>query len=276
MITSLTTSGQAWLADLGPREQSALTARRHIAAETSTDVDAICATVSPDVFFAIPVRTRAGHELRAGTVLTDAGQVRGYYAGRSGSYLVRSSQQLTSITTDWYVLNETAATLLGTGEVNGVDATGREWVVSSVVLFPTAPDGIRGEICATRAPMDDVLLDRVVVTAGSAVANAALLDRFSLAARAGDWDAVAAELAPGHTMAVRIDDPDGGSVVHTASPFSALLGGGGDLTMLNRVATDWFVFAELLVRRTDGARRLALIQPVEDGRILGTFGYGWT
>src|SRR4051794_17605234 len=112
---SLTTSVQGWLGELGPRERSALTARRHIAAETSTDVDEICATVSDDVFFALPVRTRAGQELRAGSVLVDADQVRGYYANRSGSYVVRDSAQLKSVTTDWYVFNETAATLLGTG-----------------------------------------------------------------------------------------------------------------------------------------------------------------
>src|SRR5947209_19386070 len=150
MSMSLTTSTQAWLAELGPRERSALTARRHIEAETRTDddsLDAICATVSDDVFFAVP-----GH-----LVLTDPGYVRAYYAGRAGSYVVQSSQQLTSIATDWYVFNDTSATLLGTGDVNGIDAAGRQWVVRSVVLFPTAGDGIRGEICATRAPFDDVL-----------------------------------------------------------------------------------------------------------------------
>src|SRR3954451_12409213 len=116
MNVSLTTSTQAWLADLGPRERSAFTARRHIEAETLTgddSLDAICGTISNDVFFAVP-----GH-----LVLTDPADVRGYYAGRAGSYVVRASQQLTSITTDWYVFNDTSATLLGTGDVNGIDAT---------------------------------------------------------------------------------------------------------------------------------------------------------
>jgi hypothetical protein len=39
-----------------------------------------------------------------------------------------------------------------------------------------------------------------------------------------------------------------------------------------RVATDWYVFAEYLV--AGGARRLAVLQPVEDGVVAGTFGYG--
>jgi hypothetical protein len=271
---SLTTSPQDWLEEGGPRAASALTARRHVAAETSTDVDAICATVSADPFFALPVRTRTGHELRAGSVLTDASQVRGYYAGRSGSYVVVESRQLTSLATDWYVCNETAATLRGTGDVNGVDATGKEWVVRSAVLFPTAADGILGEICATRDPMDDVLLGTVTTTPGDAVENARLLDRVALAARDQRWDAVGAELAEGHTLAVRVGDE-----VHVAegrrdatSALTEILGGAPDLTLLHRVATDWFTFAEYLL--AGSGRRVALLQPVEDGRLQGTFGYG--
>jgi len=42
-----------------------------------------------------------------------------------------------------------------------------------------------------------------------------------------------------------------------------------------RLATDWYLFAEYLLGLDSGRhRRLALIQPVEDGRVIGTFGYG--
>jgi hypothetical protein len=270
---SLTTSVQGWLGELGPRERSALTARSHIAAETSTDVDEIVATVSQDVFFALPVRTRAGHELRDGSVLTTFDQVRSYYSNRSGSYVVRDSAQLKSLTTDWYVFNETAATLEGTGQVGDVDATGRTWVVRSIVLFPTADDGIRGEICATRDPMDDVIRGTVTSTPGDELANGRLLDRMSLAARAGEWDSVAAELTDGHTLAVRARGETHTATGRDASvaAFRDLLAG-DDLTLLVRVATDWYVFAEYLV--AGGAGRLAVIQPVEDGKVAGTFGYG--
>jgi hypothetical protein len=269
---SLTTSVQAWLGELGPRERSALVARRHIAAETSTDVDAICETVSPDVFFALPVRTRRGQELGEGSVLVDAGQVRSYYAGRSGSYVVRGSAQLKSITTEWYVFNETAATLLGTGRVGEVDADGLEWVVRSIVLFPTAEDGIRGEICATRHPMDDVLRG-VAADGGDELANGMLLDRVSLAARAGEWDTVRAAMADGHTLAVRSEGRvmTASGADASAAALEELLGGADDLTLLDRVATDWYVFAEYLV---GARRRVALVQPIEEGRIIGTYGYG--
>jgi hypothetical protein len=289
---SLTTSVQEWLGEMGSRERTAVVARRHIAAETSTDVDAIFATISPDVFFAVPVRTRAGQELMDGTVLTGATEVRGYYQGRSGSYVVRASAQLKSITTDWYVFNETAATLLGTGMVNGVDAAGREWVVNSAVVFPTAVDGIRGEICATRDPMDDVIRGTVATAAlgrppaarppAAEVAHGALLDRFSLALRAADWRAAASEMADGHTLAVRLDPDAAAPVVHMATGrdesvarLPALFGDARDLTLLVRLATDWYVFAEYLVGLlAGGSRRLAILQPIEDGRIIGSFGYG--
>ena len=270
---SLTTSVQAWLADQGARGRSATVARRHIAAETSTDVDEICATISSEVFFALPVRTRAGHELREGSVLTSPEEVRGYYAGRAGSYVVRESSQLLSLTTDWYVFNETAATLLGTGRVGDVDATGVEWVVSSAVLFPTAPDGIRGEICATRHPMDDVVRGTITTVDGDgARANAALLDELSHLVRAGDHVAAAQRFDPAHTLAVRTDHA---GVLTSGDDWPALFAGARDVTLLNRVAGDWFVFAEYLVLldADEGARRLALLHPVARGRLLGTFGY---
>lgn len=281
--SSITATNQEWLAEGGDREHAAFVGRRHIAAETSTDVEAICATVARDVFFALPVRTRAGHELGAGTVLTDFADVRGYYETRSGSYVVQASNQLKSVAADWYLFNESSATLLGTGSVNGADAEGREFVVNSAVLFPSAPEGIRGEICATRHPFDDVVRGTVGgAPAGSEVDSAALLDRWCFALRAGDWAAAASELADGHTMAVRVDGLDGAPSVHVARSredsiglLPAVFGGATDLTLVVRIATEWYLFAEyLLPLDGGGARRLAMIHSVEDGRITGSFGYG--
>src|SRR4051794_31977014 len=158
---TLTTTVQEWMRNVGSREESVVIARAHVAAETSTDVDAICATISHDVFFGVPTRTRAGDELKPGAVLTTYDQVRDYYSGRAGSYVVTASLQLKTVATDWYMFNESAATLEGTGEIGGVDATGMEFVVNSAVIFPTAPDGIRGEICATHYPFNDIVAGTV-------------------------------------------------------------------------------------------------------------------
>src|SRR3954451_20145136 len=120
---SLTTTVQSWMTGIGPRETSAVVARTHVAAETSTDVDAICATISHDVFFGVPTRTRAGNELLPGAVLTTYDEVEGYYSGRAGSYVVTASTQLKTVSTDRYLFNESAATLQGTREIGGVDAS---------------------------------------------------------------------------------------------------------------------------------------------------------
>ncbi|HEY2303110.1 MAG TPA: hypothetical protein VGH66_14525 [Acidimicrobiales bacterium] len=289
---SLTTTVQDWMRDVGDRENSAVIARAHVAAETSTDVDRICATISHDVYFGVPVRTRDGNELRSGSVLTTYDQVRGYYEGRAGSYVVLESAQLKSISTEWYLFNETAATLRGTGMVNGIDASGKEWIVNSAVIFPTAPDGIRGEICITRYPMDDIVAETVRVPAPASgrqtwmplgeMQLGSLLDRFILAVRDGQWDQVAADLSDRHALAVRLDDVKGAQQVPTATDragalqaLQGLFDSAADLTLLNRIASEWYVFAEYLVRLANGGRRrLALVHPVEDGKLTGTFGYG--
>jgi hypothetical protein len=328
---TLTSTVQGWLRDVGPRERSAVIARTHVEAETSTDVDRICTTVSADAFFAVPVRTRAGHELPAASVLTGAEEVAGYYAGRSGSYVVTASTQVFTTATDWYVFNESAATLRGTGMVDGIDATDRVWVVNSAVLFPTAPDGIRGEICVTRHPFGDVVTGRVVEADGPGASrgvvrqaeHSLLSDRFVAAWRTGDPDAVAELLADRASLAVRLDAVDGTPQVHRAvgrAEVAAALAGmvphdaragapsegranarpgapsegragarggmaGGQgpaaddtVAVITRLATEWYVFNELLVRGAGadgrGIRRLALTQPVEGGCFTGAFGYG--
>jgi hypothetical protein len=289
---SLTTTVQDWMRDVGDRENAATIVRAHVAAETSTDVDNICATISHDVYFGVPVRTRDGQELRDGSVLTTYDQVRGYYEGRSGSYVVLDSAQLKSIATDWYLFNETAATLRGTGTVGAVDATDKEWIVNSAVIFPSALDGIRGEICITRYPMDDVVAETVRMPAPPSgrqtwmplreMENGALLDRFILEVRDGEWSKVNNDLSEVHALAVRLDDVKGSQQVFTATDrksagdaFRKLFAEAADLTLLNRIASEWYVFAEYLVRLEGGGRRrLAVMHPVDDGKLTGTFGYG--
>jgi hypothetical protein len=264
------------LVSLGPREHAAFVARRHIEAETSTDVDAICATVAPDVFFALPVRTRSGHELAPGAVLTSSDEVRGYYANRSGSYVVRASNQLKSVVSDWYSFNESSATLLGTGMVGSVDASGREFVVNSSVLFPAAPEGIRGEICATRHPFEDVVRGSVLASESPELENAALLDSFVGGLRSRSWSLA---FHDAHTLAVRVDDDVyvARDVAGSRDAFASMFGDAEDVTLLVRLATSWYLFAEYLVLLPGGrARRIAMIHPVEGGRVTGSFGLGRT
>jgi hypothetical protein len=288
----LTTTIQDWMRDVGPRERSAVIARTHVAAETSTDVEYICSTISRDVYFGVPVRTRAGNQLAPGTVLTTYDQVEGYYSGRAGTYVVIDSMQLKTVATDWYVFNESAATLRGTGEIGGIDVTGKEFVVNSAVLFPTAPDGIRGEVCVTRYPFDDIVADTVQAPPPPSdprtylplreMEHCAVVDRVIEALRRGDGAAVGTDLSPTHSLAVRLDDAAGAQTVRTATDrraaaeaLAAMCEGALDITLLTRIATDWYVFVEYLMQLAGGGvRRLALTHPVENGMLSGTFGYG--
>ena len=287
----ISTSVQPWLAEVGAREASMLCARTHVDAETSTDADVIVATVSRDVFFGVPVRTRAGNEIPDGSVLTTYDQVDGYYRDRAGAYVVLASAQLKTVATDWYLFNESGATLRGTGMIGDLDATGREFVVNSAVIFPTAPDGIRGEICVTRSPFADIVGDTVEAPPplpdarphlpSRELVHTALHDRFLDAIVAGDDAARREVLRDQHTMAVRLDRLDGSRPVFVAesgddadAAMSELFADALDLTIATRITTDWYVFAEYLVNLPTGVRRLAITHPVEDGRFIGAFGYG--
>jgi hypothetical protein len=278
---------QHWLREVG--ERSLFTVRYHVIEETAVDADAVCATISKDVFFAVPNRTRAGNEIPPGTVLTTYDQVRDYYANRLDSYAVLDSRPLRSIAGDWYVFNDSAATLRGTGAVGDVDAAGAEFVVNSAVLFPTADDGIRGEICVTRHPFDDVvrgLAPKLAPEPASHPAremrHSARLDDLVDALRMNKRDEVGALLAPSHTVAVRFDPLDGKPIISTtrdreqaSAILTGLFAGARDIAIVSRIATDWYVFAEYVADLGGGRiRRLAATHPIEDGVFTGTFGYG--
>lgn len=278
---------QHWLRDVG--ERSLFAVRYHVIEETKEDAEAVCATISKDVFFAVPNRTRAGNEIPPGTVLTSFEQVRDYYAGRLDSYAVLDSRPLRSIAGDWYVFNDSAATLRGTGAVGGADATGAEFVVNSAVLFPTADDGIRGEICVTRHPFDDVVRGTAPHIAAESTShparemrNSGQLDELVDALRTGDEGAIGALLSPAHTVALRLDALDGTPGISTAKTradarkiLKSAFAGARDIAIVSRIATDWYVFAEYVVDLGGGhVRRIAATHPIEDGVFTGTFGYG--
>jgi hypothetical protein len=102
--------------------------------------------------------------------------------------------------------------------------------------------------------------------------------------RAGD---VRALLTDDHSLAVRMDgtrEPkryechDGAT---SAGALVSMFADVKDLTVLGRITSEWYVFAEYLARlniATGNAsarhRRVVAIHPVREGRLEGTFGYG--
>ena len=235
------------------------------------------------------MRTRSGNEIPPGTVLTSFDQVNDYYSKRVDSYVVLDSTQLKSVAGDWYVFNESAARLRGTGRIGNVDATDREFVVNSAVLFPTAADGIRGEICVTRHPFEDVVAGALPPPPPEAASyperemdHSALLDRFVAALRDAKAEGIGALLGDAHRMALRADSVEGVPSIHAGEGrefgqeiLAELFLGSRDIAVVSRVASVWYVFAEYLAELDDGRlRRLAVTHPLEDGEITGCFGYG--
>jgi hypothetical protein len=289
----LTWAGKGWLAQAGERGAALDAVRAHIAAEVDTRTDVIMSTVSADPWFPLPERTPGGLTL---VVAEGTGEVHDYYAARADGYVVLASSQLKQLVTDWYVFNESAATLRQTGaigdatpEITGGDA---EFVVNSAVLFPTATDGIRGEIALTRYPFEDIILGRVParpVPSGplaylpvAELAHTQLLDRVVERLQAGDAVGLAALLTDDHAAAVRVDDGTARAHVEArdgaaaAAGLVSLFAGADDVTLSGRIVTEWYVFAEYLARfdAVGRVRRVAAIHPVRDGRLEGTFGYG--
>jgi hypothetical protein len=287
----LTWAGKDWVARVGPRGRALDVVRAHIAAEVDTRTDVIMSTVSADPWFPLPDRLPTGLTL---AVVEGTSDVTAYYADRSEGYVVLGSNQLKQLVADWYVFNESAATLRQTGAIGTVPAGDAEFVVQSAVLFPTAADGIRGEIALTRYPFDDVITGRVPAPTTptgplaylpvAELEHSALLDRFVEGLRAGD---VRAFVSPDHQLAVRIDGAGAAARFEShdgtasAEALAMLFAGTRDVTVLGRVTTEWYVFAEYLAvidasTANDGGqlRRLVAIHPVRDGKFEGTFGYG--
>jgi len=281
----LTWAGKDWLARVGPRGHSLDVVRAHIAAEVDTRTDVIMATVSDDPWFPVPDRLPTGLTL---TVVEGTDDVTAYYAERSDGYVVLGSNQLKQVVTEWYVFNESIATLRQTGAIGSVPAEDAEFAVQSAVLFPTAADGIRGEIALTRYPFEEVITGnaspRLAPTGPlaylpvSELEHSALLDQLLDGLRAGD---VSALLTADHRLAVRVDGNgtparfechDGSN---SAQALVTLFAGARDLTVVGRMVTDWYVFAEYVaVLDGDRLRRVVAVHPVRDRKLDGTFGYG--
>jgi hypothetical protein len=273
------------MARIGDRGRALDVVRAHIAAEVDTRTDVIMSTVSADPWFPLPDRRPTGLVLE---VVEGTADVTSYYSQRSDGYVVLASNQLKQVAADWYVFNESAATLRQTGAIGSVPPGDAEFVVQSAVLFPTAADGIRGEIALTRHPFDDVITGRVPTPTAptgplaylpvAELEHATLLDRLLDGLRAGD---VTALVTADHQLAVRVDGAGaatrfvGHDGTDAADALVTLFAGARDITVEGRVTTEWYVFAEYLaVFDDEQLRRLVAIHPVRDGKFEGTFGYG--
>ena len=254
----------------------------HVRSETTNSLDTIMATVSQSVCYLMP---DVSDPLLPISALTRREDVRAYYDQERGFLEVVDSADLVEISTGWYVFHEGFAT---TTEVR----TGGRFVHEYVVLFPTAPDGIIGEILWPRQSLADLYAGTPSAEpAGSGGdrrrANRLGHDRYLEALRAGDaaaalsqWDGEARVAVRQCTAARRVVNGAGADVVRTR--IDDLLGAVSEpeIRILTRVVGEWYVFADWILRGRSGdggqvELRMASIHPMGDGGVIGgELGYG--
>jgi hypothetical protein len=273
------------------------TAREHGQSETTNDIDAVMATVSRQVCYVMPDFTLSDPTL---IVLTEREQVRGFYEDERTTMEVVDSAHIATLASDWYAFYEGVATTRSVADGNLYNS-------NHVVLFPVAEDGIIGEILWARRSFRDVYGGVPAPPPPVAPAGVAdlpwlrwrhqqLHDRFLDALRDGDVEAAVAAFAPDARVAVR-DHREGGGpmlqgngaeVVRERCRMLVDSVQDREISLLNRLAGDWYVFVEWVVRGRaaagalrgipGGARvqlRLASIFPVTDEPMLrAELGYG--
>lgn len=206
-----------------------------------------------------------------------------YEASRTAA-IPQASRLLTQITSDWYMFVENIPTRLWVPD-NSMRT------VHTATLLVTGDDGIKGEyVWERQAPAETGKVEETSPLPGGKLRSVTAHETLLSAICEGDGAAIAEVLEPGCIWAQRnylSDRKDGDILDLKGTPAVAAYFEKWHqahrpemVSILNRQATDWYVFAEELwvVRTSDDERRqyrTAVIYPVSaSGRIEGAIGYG--
>jgi hypothetical protein len=271
----------------------------HVAAEFANDIPMILDSITGDCRY--PLLHRGDDGRLSLQVITDHDGARAYYSQMREGLDITGSRQIRRITTEWYVFNHSIATMRHTGTVGGIAGTGREHYIQSTTLFPVTEDGILGEVPWNRHTWAEIVQgvpereprpdDPLAVE----LRNSASLDAYAGALRSGDPARLEGVITADFRMAMRnYFVPEWGPMTATETAAAAaehlralhaaveVL----DLTVVNCVAGEWFVFGEHLWRLRSRNRALvdvegefdlktAAIYPVDaQGRLVAELGYG--
>lgn len=270
----------------------------HVAAEFRNRIPEIVDTITAECRYPLLHRGDDG-SLRL-DVITDLDGARRYYGEMREGLDIVASRQIRRVTTDWYVFNHSIATMRHTGTIGGIPGTGREHYIQSTTLFPVTEDGILGEVPWNRHTWTEIVsgvperearpADPIAVQLRASDA----LEAYAAAQRSGDASLLDGVITPDFRVATRNYVHGGGPMLVSETAAQAaenlrrfhraveVL----DVTVVNRVADEWFVFAELLWRLRARDRdavavagefdlRTAAIHPVDaQGRLVAELGYG--
>lgn len=270
----------------------------HVAAEFENDIPLIVDSITRECRYPMLHRGDDG-QLRL-DVITDQDGARAYYSQMRQGVDIVASRQIRRITTEWYVFNHSLATMRHTGPVGGLAGTGREHWVQSTTLFPVTEDGILGEVPWNRHTWAEIVQGvperepRAADPLAVQLRASDALDAYAGALRSGD-PSLGGVVTPDFRVASRnYFSPAAGPMLVTETQQAAAASLRAlhravevlDLTVINRCADEWFVFAELLWRLRSRDRSLvpvdgefdlktAAIYPVDgQGRLVAELGYG--
>jgi hypothetical protein len=263
----------------------------HLRAEFSNDIEQIMETVAPDPRFAILTRESGSLELE----IAEAPEaVRAHYLNLRASFDVVQSRQIRRLVGDWFVFQQSVATMRTRVGSDGAGSP-HEFPVDTAVLFPIAPTGIRGEIPWNRSSFADAKTTRSrhhEPPTEELMPTVDLFEEFLAAWRSCDEKNVVDLLEDDCAIAIRsYTDPDGSLCLATGKvAVRAALAGQFKAwrpeasTVLNLVVTDWYIFSNV---RWIGERRApsgswsthevstATILPIsEEQRFRAILGYG--
>jgi hypothetical protein len=283
----------------------------HSRAEGANDIERIMGTISDwDVQFALVADAQRGlvtneaHELAT---------VRGWYEANRGGYdlIAGSGVRTKQVVTAWYRFHEVYSQITHIGAVpegvphppfpapgeGGTQADGGPYWFPMCVLFPTAPDGICGELGVWQFDMAELFggyeelapaIDGPVpYMNGIEFRNAQTLARLNESWAAGDVDAMLSLFRDDCYSVLRTVELVGtrrdrviarGHDEHRRAFDPETFGRIESLRLISTVQSPWYVFAEydLDLELDDGRirRQMATVYPISrSGQILGRLAY---
>lgn len=264
----------------------------HLRAEFSNDIDQIMDSVAPDPRFAILTRESGHLELE---VAEAPAAVREHYLNLRASFDVVRSRQIRRLVGDWFVFQQSVATMRTRPAADDPAASGHEFPVDTAVFFPIAAGGILGEIPWNRTSFAEATTTRSrhhEPPTEDLMATVDHFEEFLAAWRSSDEKNVIDLLEDDCAVAVRnYCDPEGSLCVATGKKAvrNALVEQFRTWkpeasTILNLVVTDWYVFSNVhwigQLRAASGdwsthEVSLGTILPIAaDGRFRAILGYG--
>jgi hypothetical protein len=265
------------------------TAEGHISAEYVGDLEGIMASVSRSPTYAF--MSEPGHV----ATVTDIEGVRRFYLESREQFIPMASRMLTHIASDWYEFFENVPT-------RKIVSSGELLTMNNVVMFPKASDGIQGEFLWERYGSDatseesspDVGLGTVHGVPLRRLSNANIHEALLQRLRNGEPQHLGAMfdetcVRVGRNYASDAEDqplvkaegrgPVGETFTAWFNAYDVVA-----ISVLERLATEWYVFAEELytVRRRQGRLagqlcefRKASVYPIGgNGLIQGELGFG--